>query len=65
MLLPLSLEFELCRQFPLPCIVLENSKSIIFEEELSRDAIEFMTVFSARFFGGHSNPNRKADALWQ
>ena len=54
--------FELCRHFSVQCIVLEDNPSISFEEELSRDVIELMTVFSARLYGRRSHQNRKAAA---
>ncbi len=54
--------FELCRHFAVHCIVLEKPQSITFEEELSRDVIELMTVFSARLYGRRSHQNRKAVA---
>ena len=39
-------------------IVLEAKKEITFEEELSSDVIELMTVFCAKLYGKRSHKNK-------
>ena len=53
-----ELVFDLCRHFDVNVIVLEDELRPSFEEELARDVIELMTVFSARLYGRRSHQNR-------
>ena len=39
-------------------IILEEKKSQSFEEELSSDVIELMTVFCAKLYGKRSHQNK-------
>ncbi len=39
-------------------IILEAKKEITFEEELSSDVIELMTVFCAKLYGKRSHKNK-------
>ena len=54
-----ELIFYLCRCFGVVVTVTEESEKIAFEEELTRDVITLMTVFSARLYGRRSHRNRK------
>ena len=54
--------FELCRYHSIEIVILEDFNAQTFEEELSRDVIELMTVFSSRLYGRRSHQNRKAAA---
>ena len=53
-----ELIFYLCRCFGVLVTVTEESEKIAFEEELTRDVITLMTVFSARLYGRRSHQNR-------
>lgn len=51
--------FNLCHHFNIKVICIDDKMDISFEEELSRDVIELMTVFSARLYGKRSHKNKK------
>ena len=51
--------FQLCAYYGTNVIILENQEKT-FEEELTCDVIELMTVFSARLYGKRSHKNRKS-----
>ena len=53
-----ELIFWLCQQMKVNVIVLEAKKEITFEEELSSDVIELMTVFCAKLYGKRSHKNK-------
>jgi putative resolvase len=53
-----ELVFDLCEHFDVKVIVLEEANKPSFEEELARDVIELMTVFSAKLYGRRSHQNR-------
>lgn len=55
-----QLIFSLCAKFGTKIVIIDASQSISFEQELSQDVIELMTVFSARLYGKRSNKNKKA-----
>ena len=48
---------KICLRHGVKLIVLED-KTIPFEEELTRDVIELMTVFCARLYGKRSHKNK-------
>jgi putative resolvase len=50
--------FSLCKHMKVNVIVLEAKKEITFEEELSSDVIELMTVFCAKLYGKRSHKNK-------
>jgi putative resolvase len=50
--------FQLCAYYGTNVIILEDVEKT-FEEELTCDVIELMTVFSARLYGKRSHKNRK------
>jgi len=52
--------FALCEEFNVEVTIINQSeKPITFEEELARDVLEIITVFSARLYGSRSHKNRK------
>ncbi|RYZ90148.1 MAG: IS607 family transposase [Proteobacteria bacterium] len=53
-----ELVFDLCKHFCVEVVILEDVQNSSFEEELTRDVLELMTVFSARFYGRRSHKNR-------
>lgn len=53
-----ELIFWLCQQMQVAVIILENKKDLSFEEELSSDVIELMTVFCAKLYGKRSHKNK-------
>ena len=53
-----ELIFWLCQQMQVNVIILEAKKEITFEEELSSDVIELMTVFCAKLYGKRSHKNK-------
>lgn len=50
--------FQLCHYYGTEIVILEEKEST-FEETLTQDVIELMTVFSARLYGARSHRNRK------
>jgi putative resolvase len=50
--------FQLCSYYGTNVVILEDVEKT-FEEELTCDVIELMTVFSARLYGKRSHKNRK------
>lgn len=44
-------------------IILESKKTLSFEEELSSDVIELMTVFCAKLYGKRSHQNKSLQPL--
>lgn len=55
-----QLIFSLCAKFGTKIVIIDAVQSISFEQELSQDVIELMTVFSARLYGKRSHKNKKA-----
>ena len=52
--------FGLCEEFNVEVTIINQSdKPISFEEELARDVLEIITVFSGRLYGSRSHKNRK------
>ena len=54
-----ELVFQLCCWFGVKVTVVNEEKTISFEEELTKDVITLMTVFSARLYGKRSHANRR------
>ena len=54
-----ELLFELCRLQGIRVSVVEATEAATYEQQLSADVIELMTVFSARLYGRRSHQNRK------
>ena len=55
-----ELIFELCRLNGVDVVVIEAEAAPTYEQQLSADVIELMTVFSARLYGARSHRNRQA-----
>ena len=53
-----ELIFTLCDFMRVSVVILEAKKEITFEEELSSDVIELMTVFCAKLYGKRSHKNK-------
>ncbi len=46
--------------FPVEVVIINQGEQPLgFEEELARDVLEIITVFSARLYGSRSHKNRK------
>lgn len=55
-----ELVFALCEEFGVEVVIINQSEEpLSFEEELSQDVLEIITVFSARLYGSRSHKNRK------
>jgi len=54
-----ELVFSLCEQFGTEVVIINRSEDSSYEEDLTRDALEIITVFSARLYGSRSHKNRK------
>ena len=54
-----ELIFRICEHFGVKVTVLDESPPSTDEEELTRDVIMLMVVFSARLYGKRSHRNRK------
>lgn len=54
-----ELIFALCEAKQIEVILLNKGDDISFEEELARDVLEIITVFSARLYGSRSKKNQK------
>lgn len=54
-----ELIFSLCENFGVEVCIINKSEDSSFEEDLSNDVIEIITVFSARLYGSRSHKNKK------
>ena len=50
--------FQICRWAGTDVVILEEPEVVSFEEELCKDVLTLMTVFSARLYGKRSHKNR-------
>lgn len=50
--------FKLCLHFNVNVIIMEKSSNLSFEQQLSSDVIELMTVFCAKLYGKRSHSNK-------
>jgi len=57
-----ELLFELCRLNGIKVTIVEAVQSPSYEQQVTADVIELMTVFSARLYGSRSHKNRKKKA---
>jgi predicted site-specific integrase-resolvase len=59
-----ELIFSICKYLNVEVVILENSLGKTFEQELSGDVIEIMTVFSSKLYGrrAHLNKTKKQEA---
>ena len=54
-----ELVFALCEAKQVEVVILNHGEDTTFEEDLAKDVLEIITVFSARLYGSRSNKNRK------
>ncbi len=52
----INLLISIAKQFDVETVILNNE---IFEQELSSDVLEIITVFSAKLYGSRSHKNKK------
>jgi predicted site-specific integrase-resolvase len=51
--------FSLCEARDVEVILIHQGEAPTFEEELSKDVLEIITVFSARLYGARSRKNKQ------
>ena len=54
-----ELIFAICELRQIEVIIINQGDALSFEEELSKDVLEIITVFSARLYGSRSRKNKK------
>jgi predicted site-specific integrase-resolvase len=54
-----ELIFSLCEQQEIEIVIINQGDESTFEEELAKDVLEIITVFSARLYGSRSRKNQK------
>lgn len=54
-----ELVFALCEARQIEVVILNQGEDVSFEEELAKDVLEIITVFSARLYGARSHKNKK------
>ena len=54
-----ELVFAICEAKHVEVVIINESQDSSFEEDLARDVLEIITVFSARLYGSHSRKNAK------
>jgi putative resolvase len=54
-----ELVFSLCEMQEIEIIIIHKGEQPSFEEELAKDVLEIITVFSARLYGSRSHKNKK------
>ena len=54
-----DLIFRLCEIKGIEIVIINKGEQPSFEEELTRDVMELMTVFSAKLYGQHSQKSKK------
>lgn len=54
-----ELIFALCEARQIEVVLINKGDEVSFEEELSQDVLEIITVFSARLYGSRSKKNKK------
>ena len=54
-----ELVFALCEAREVEVIIINSGTEVKFEEELAKDVLEIITVFSARLYGSRSRKNQK------
>lgn len=54
-----ELIFALCEAREVEVVIINSGADIKFEEELAKDVLEIITVFSARLYGSRSRKNQK------
>lgn len=54
-----ELVFAICEEFQTEVVIVNKSDEMSYEEELTQDVLEIITVFSARLYGARSPKNKK------
>jgi putative resolvase len=54
-----ELVFSICEAKGVEVILIHQGEHVSFEEDLAKDVLEIMTVFSARLYGSRSRKNKK------
>ena len=54
-----ELVFSLCEAKQVEVVILNQGEDTTFEEDLAKDVLEIITVFSARLYGSRSRKNQK------
>ncbi len=54
-----ELIFTLCEIFSIEICIINKSEESTFEEDLTNDVLEIITVFSSRLYGSRSHKNKK------
>lgn len=54
-----ELIFSICSHVGCEVVIINASEDSTYEEDLTRDVLEIITVFSARLYGSRSHKNRK------
>jgi len=54
-----ELVFAICAARSVEVVILNQGEDTRFEEDLAKDVLEMVTVFSARLYGSHSRKNQK------
>ncbi|MFB2879993.1 IS607 family transposase [Floridanema aerugineum] len=54
-----ELIFSLCEHFGTEVVIINRTEDASYEEDLAKDVLEIITVFSARLYGSRSHKNKK------
>lgn len=54
-----ELIFSLCEHFGTEVVIINCTEDASYEEDLAKDVLEIITVFSARLYGSRSHKNKK------
>jgi predicted site-specific integrase-resolvase len=54
-----ELLFSMCHKQGIEVVIINQDEESSFEEELAKDVLEIITVFSARLYGSRSHKNKK------
>jgi putative resolvase len=54
-----ELVFAVCEAKGVEVVILNQGEDTSFEEDLAKDVLEIITVFSARLYGSRSHKNKK------
>jgi putative resolvase len=60
-----ELIFSLCEHFGVEVIIINRTEDSSFEEDLAKDVLEIITIFSARLYGSRSHKNKSILAQLQ
>lgn len=54
-----ELIFALCEEFQTEVVIINKSEGASYEDELTQDVLEIITVFSTRLYGSRSHKNKQ------